>query len=222
MSAFPNPGNFVIHFNDFKCLLPSSGLTRSQKDAEATAKTVLEAAGKSLGTAAAIADCFGPAGEIAGAALEIVGSLADLGAGLIDLINWIDTEVREAGGDPDNFYITKTPWANQPPVLIDGSSPGGSLDWLLYPWPNLAPKERGGTIPMNKGCDISIFPLGLEFPQLGQGSAIVMWDWEASKTDKPLVVIPIDGVTTGKVQKTIYNAYYDSSYYVDYSIYALP
>lgn len=219
MSDFPNAGNLTLTIREIKCLMPTSTYTRSDQDAMSAVQKVLEAAGHTFDLAADVVDCFGPEAEPVAAALEIAGALTEVGDGIISLLEWIDKEIREDGGEPDDFYITKTPYSNTKPYFVDGSNPNGSTSWVLYPMAGIAPKESGATIKVNKDYDI-VPAFGFDFNNLGEGSAVVFWDWESSKDDRVLLTLPVSSANIGNYQKTIYNAYYDCTYYVEYSIWA--
>lgn len=202
---------YALTFNTIVCKMPSSAADVSDTEAFAKVNTILQ---PGLEIAAVVAEGFGPAGEIAGAGIELIGGILDISEGIADLVTDIETTLRLEGGDPDNFYISWTPDLSHPQPAEDVNNNDGSV--VFYPNSGVSPSHGQNMVNLAKDNYAPNMPLTICFAN--SGGAICFWDWDNYSGDDLLCAFPIDDAHCGNFQKTLYNAIQDCTYYIDWTL----
>lgn len=195
--------------------MPSAGVEISSTEAYTRVSETLK---PFLDSSAKIVDLLGPEGEVAGAAIEIIGEAMEVGKEIAQLVVAIETHVREDGGDPDQFYISWTPDYTHPVPAENVNNNDGSVAY--YPLRGVSPSHGANMVVLAKDAVAPNMPLTLIAPNAG--GAFCFWDWDYGSGDDLLCVFPINDANCGTFQKTLYNGMEDSTYYVDWTLTKVP
>ncbi len=202
---------YQLTFNSIVCKMPSAGVEISSTEAYTRVSETLK---PFLNSSAEIVSLLGPEGEVAGAAIEIIGEAMEVGAEIAQLVVAIETHVREDGGDPDQFYISWTPDYSHPLPAEDLDNNNGSVAY--YPLRGVSPSNGANMVVLPKNAAAPNMPVTLTAPNAG--GAFCFWDWDYGSGDDLLCVFPIDDAHCGTFQKTLYNGMEDCTYYVDWTL----
>lgn len=204
------PSLYELTFTKIICKMPSSGVEISSTQAydrvNSILKPILDGAGK-------IVSMAGPEGEVVGAGIEIIGDIMDAADKIADLVVAIETQMRNDGKEPDDFYISLTPDAKHPQPAEDLNNNDGKVVW--YPKKGVSPSHGNNRVEMPKNASAPNLPLTVAGTE---GCAYCFWDWDNASGDDLLCYFPLDDAHCGTFKKTIYNGLQDCTYYVEYTM----